>query len=42
MRLANKTISHSRIVEAPLMEDVTHAFNDYKIFLDLDPNQGHH
>ncbi len=42
LRVVNKAMSCSRIVQAPLVKDFTHAFNDCKVFSKLDLKQGYH
>jgi len=42
LRVVNKAMSRNRIVQAPLVEDFAHAFNDCKVFSKLDLKQGYH
>ena len=42
MRVVNEAMKRSRIVQAPVIEDFTFAFNDCKVFSKLDLKQGYH
>ena len=42
LRLANKAMTRSRIVQAPLIEDFTHKFHDCTVWSKLDLKQGYH
>jgi len=42
MRVVNESMKRSRVVQAPVIEDFTYAFNDCKVFSKLDLKQGYH
>lgn len=42
LRVPNKSMERTRVIQAPVVEDFVHKFHDCKIFTKLDMRQGYH